>query len=116
MSGDPGKLAPILKIVPKASSETKATVLFLHSEVIGNYFLFLFITLVEFLCFRSKCLIKMTDRLKEVRQGLKERLVKLGTPGTWEHITNQNGMFSFTGLTSKYFLNHDNFYFFMKYY
>ncbi|PSN48874.1 hypothetical protein C0J52_09655 [Blattella germanica] len=48
-----------------------------------------------------ECLKKMVTRLKSVRQGLKERLLKLGTPGTWEHITDQIGMFSFTGLTRK---------------
>jgi aspartate/tyrosine/aromatic aminotransferase len=30
---------------------------------------------------------------------LKEALVKNGAPGTWNHITDQIGMFSFTGLT-----------------
>jgi hypothetical protein len=44
----------------------------------------------------------MVKRLKVVRQGLKERLDELGTPGNWNHITTQTGMFSFTGLTSKY--------------
>jgi aspartate aminotransferase len=44
----------------------------------------------------------MVKRLKVVRQGLKERLDELGTPGNWNHITAQTGMFSFTGLTGKY--------------
>jgi aspartate aminotransferase len=52
-------------------------------------------------CFRLECLQTMVKRLKMVRQGLKERLEKLGTPGDWNHITTQTGMFSFTGLTSK---------------
>ncbi|XP_076045134.1 aspartate aminotransferase, cytoplasmic-like [Oratosquilla oratoria] len=43
----------------------------------------------------------MSDRIKEMRAGLKERLIKLGTPGTWEHITDQFGMFSFTGLSAE---------------
>ncbi|XP_076045136.1 aspartate aminotransferase, cytoplasmic-like isoform X2 [Oratosquilla oratoria] len=43
----------------------------------------------------------MSDRFKEMRAGLKERLIKLGTPGTWEHITNQTGMLSFTGLSAE---------------
>ncbi|XP_076045137.1 aspartate aminotransferase, cytoplasmic-like [Oratosquilla oratoria] len=43
----------------------------------------------------------MSDRIKEMRTGLKERLIKLGTPGTWEHITDQIGMFSFTGLSAE---------------
>ncbi|KAJ9591622.1 hypothetical protein L9F63_001836 [Diploptera punctata] len=49
----------------------------------------------------QKCLRKMAEQLKEVRQALKDRLVKLGTPGSWEHITEQKGMFSFTALTRK---------------
>lgn len=40
----------------------------------------------------------MADRIISMRQGLRERLQKLGTPGTWDHITQQIGMFSFTGL------------------
>ncbi|GFG37319.1 hypothetical protein Cfor_03257 [Coptotermes formosanus] len=48
----------------------------------------------------------MVKRLQAVRQGLKQRLEKLGTPGNWNHITAQTGMFSFTGLTSKYALWH----------
>jgi len=40
----------------------------------------------------------MANRIKAMRQGLRDRLEKLGTPGTWHHITDQIGMFSFTGL------------------
>lgn len=41
----------------------------------------------------------MADRIIGMRTGLRERLEKLGTPGKWNHITDQIGMFSFTGLT-----------------
>ncbi|OJJ43094.1 hypothetical protein ASPZODRAFT_146392 [Penicilliopsis zonata CBS 506.65] len=41
----------------------------------------------------------MSSRIKAMRQALYKELVKLQTPGTWEHIVNQNGMFSYTGLT-----------------
>ncbi|KAJ5642029.1 hypothetical protein N7490_006029 [Penicillium lividum] len=41
----------------------------------------------------------MSGRILEMRAGLRERLEKKGTPGSWEHITSQIGMFSFTGLT-----------------
>ncbi|GLI78692.1 aspartate aminotransferase, cytoplasmic [Penicillium ochrochloron] len=41
----------------------------------------------------------MSGRIQEMRRGLRERLEKLGTPGTWDHITTQIGMFSFTGLS-----------------
>ncbi|XP_026079547.1 aspartate aminotransferase, cytoplasmic-like [Carassius auratus] len=43
----------------------------------------------------------MADRVLLMRAQLKEKLKALGTPGTWEHITEQIGMFSFTGLNSK---------------
>ena len=36
-----------------------------------------------------------------MRALLKETLVKIGTKGNWDHVTNQIGMFSFTGLTPK---------------
>lgn len=44
----------------------------------------------------------MADRIIAMRHGLRERLEKLGTPGTWNHITDQIGMFSFTGLNGKH--------------
>lgn len=47
----------------------------------------------------KKCLKVMVDRIQAMRTGLKERLQKLGTPGNWDHITNQIGMFSYLGLT-----------------
>lgn len=43
----------------------------------------------------------MSDRIKQMRSGLYERLLRLGTPGTWEHIVNQIGMFSYTGLNER---------------
>lgn len=42
----------------------------------------------------------MADRIIDMRQKLRELLEKKHkTPGSWEHITRQIGMFSFTGLT-----------------
>merc|ERR1712066_445604 len=41
----------------------------------------------------------MADRVLEVRSLLRRGLEKKGTPGTWNHITDQIGMFSFTGLS-----------------
>ncbi|KAJ5981156.1 Aspartate aminotransferase cytoplasmic [Penicillium canescens] len=43
----------------------------------------------------------MSGRIQEMRRGLRERLENRGTPGTWDHITTQIGMFSFTGLNEK---------------
>jgi len=45
------------------------------------------------------CIQTMADRIIAMRAGLRERLEKLGTPGQWNHITEQIGMFSFTGLS-----------------
>lgn len=41
----------------------------------------------------------MAGRIISMRKGLRERLEALGTPGSWNHITDQIGMFSFTGLS-----------------
>jgi len=43
-------------------------------------------------------LLAMSVRIQEMRKALKGELIKLGTPGNWDHITSQIGMFSFTGL------------------
>ena len=44
-------------------------------------------------------LVTMSSRIIKMRNELKAKLVALGTPGTWDHITSQSGMFSFTGLS-----------------
>ncbi|XP_059179795.1 aspartate aminotransferase, cytoplasmic [Centropristis striata] len=43
----------------------------------------------------------MADRVLLMRAQLKAKLQALGTPGTWDHITEQIGMFSFTGLNPR---------------
>ena len=43
----------------------------------------------------------MSGRIIEMRKALRSKLEELGTPGTWNHITDQIGMFSFTGLTEQ---------------
>ncbi|KAF4766077.1 hypothetical protein HAV15_010754 [Penicillium sp. str.  len=43
----------------------------------------------------------MSGRILDMRQGLRDRLEKRGTPGSWDHITSQIGMFSFTGLSEE---------------
>ncbi|XP_059485108.1 aspartate aminotransferase, cytoplasmic [Neocloeon triangulifer] len=48
------------------------------------------------------CIKTMAERIIAMRKGLRERLEKLGTPGTWNHITDQIGMFSYTGLQQKH--------------
>lgn len=41
----------------------------------------------------------MADRIIKMRALLKENLEKLGSKRNWNHITDQIGMFAFTGLT-----------------
>lgn len=43
----------------------------------------------------------MVSRIKSMRKRLYELLVELGTPGNWEHVITQIGMFSYTGMTVK---------------
>ncbi|XP_046667734.1 aspartate aminotransferase, cytoplasmic [Homalodisca vitripennis] len=59
------------------------------------------------------CIKTMSGRILEMRQALRDRLEKLGTPGTWEHITRQIGMFSYTGLNQRqveHLVNHYHIY------
>ena len=44
---------------------------------------------------------EMSGRIISMRTALREKLESMKTPGTWKHITEQIGMFSFTGLTEK---------------
>lgn len=46
-------------------------------------------------------LITMSSRIGEMRKALVAELQRLNTPGTWTHITEQQGMFSFTGLSTE---------------
>ena len=41
----------------------------------------------------------MAERIISVRQSLKEKLESLGSPHKWDHITEQIGMFCFSGMT-----------------
>lgn len=44
-------------------------------------------------------LVKVTKRITDMRLLLRSKLEDIDTPGTWDHITSQIGMFSFTGLS-----------------
>jgi len=46
-------------------------------------------------------LLTMSGRITQVRHLLFSELQKLGTPGRWNHITEQIGMFTYTGLNEK---------------
>ena len=41
----------------------------------------------------------MVNRIMAMRKRLHEILVALGTPGNWDHVITQIGMFSYTGLS-----------------
>ncbi|XP_030748126.1 aspartate aminotransferase, cytoplasmic [Sitophilus oryzae] len=43
----------------------------------------------------------MSSRIIDMRKRLREELERLGAPGTWNHITEQIGMFSYTGLNAE---------------
>lgn len=37
----------------------------------------------------------MVVRMKEIRSAFREALEESGAPGTWNHVTDQSGMFIF---------------------
>jgi len=41
----------------------------------------------------------MSKRISDMRAALRKKVEELKTPGNWNHITDQIGMFTFTGLT-----------------
>uniref|UniRef100_A0A915AKZ3 Aspartate aminotransferase n=1 Tax=Parascaris univalens TaxID=6257 RepID=A0A915AKZ3_PARUN len=65
----------------------------------GAKIVHMILTTPEMLKKWHECIETMATRIKSMRTALRENLEKLNTPGKWEHITQQIGMFSFTGLT-----------------
>uniref|UniRef100_A0A8D2LKU9 aspartate transaminase n=1 Tax=Varanus komodoensis TaxID=61221 RepID=A0A8D2LKU9_VARKO len=62
-----------------------------------------------------ECLQTLVKRIMLIREKLKEKLRILGTPGSWEHITEQSGVYSFTGLLPsqvEYLARHKHIYLF----
>lgn len=49
----------------------------------------------------NKSIQIMANRIKSMRRLLYTELVRLGKPGNWNHIVDQIGMFSYTGLTGE---------------
>lgn len=61
----------------------------------------------------EKEVFAVSDRIKKMRKLLKEELEAIQTPGNWDHIVSQIGMFSYTGLTpkqSEYLMNKHHIY------
>merc|ERR1719300_1878495 len=48
----------------------------------------------------SKQVVTMASRIKEMRLKMFEKLRQKKVPGNWNHILQQIGMFSFTGLNA----------------
>ncbi|SCU77823.1 LAFA_0A03532g1_1 [Lachancea sp. 'fantastica'] len=44
-------------------------------------------------------MVTMSSRIIKMRHRLRDGLISLKTPGSWDHIVEQTGMFSYTGLT-----------------
>ena len=57
-------------------------------------------TLVLLIC-RRETLKSMAGRILNCRKLLHEKLRLLGTPGSWNHLEDQKGMFGFTGLSGE---------------
>ncbi|EMR09785.1 hypothetical protein PNEG_01968 [Pneumocystis murina B123] len=49
----------------------------------------------------KKNILEISNRIKEIRKLFYQELIRLGTPGSWEHIINQVGMFSYLSLSEK---------------
>lgn len=43
----------------------------------------------------------MAQRIKDMRVALKEEILKCGSTKNWDHITNQIGMFAYTGISGE---------------
>ncbi|AMD21779.1 HFL077Wp [Eremothecium sinecaudum] len=46
-------------------------------------------------------MVTMSTRIKKMRHMLRDKLLALRTPGNWDHIVEQCGMFSYTGLSKE---------------
>ncbi|CEP63592.1 aspartate transaminase AAT2 LALA0_S08e06106g [Lachancea lanzarotensis] len=46
-------------------------------------------------------MVTMSSRIIKMRHLLRDALVSLKTPGNWDHIVDQTGMFSYTGLSAE---------------
>lgn len=71
-----------------------------NSELIGNNY-YIYIVLYKsdiFILCRLTEVKGMADRIISVRTKLRDNLKKEGSSRNWEHITNQIGMFCYTGM------------------
>lgn len=50
---------------------------------------------------RKQSLKGLVENIMLIKEKVKEKLRLLGTPGSWDHITDQNGPHSYLGLNCK---------------
>lgn len=50
---------------------------------------------------RKQSLKEVAENIMMIKEKVKEKLRLLGTPGSWDHITHQNGTHSYLGLSCK---------------
>lgn len=50
---------------------------------------------------RKQSLKELVENIMLIKEKVKEKLRLLGTPGSWDHITDQNGPQSYLGLNCK---------------
>jgi aspartate aminotransferase len=50
---------------------------------------------------RLACVKQMTDRIRSMRVALHAKLIELQTPGSWEHLLTQIGMFSYLDINGR---------------
>ena len=54
-----------------------------------------------FTCVEQEELQGMASRITRMRSLLRGELERVEAPGSWNHITDQIGMFAYTGLSAK---------------
>ncbi|KTW28067.1 hypothetical protein T552_01929 [Pneumocystis carinii B80] len=59
-------------------------------------------------------ILEMWGRIRKMRELFYQELIKLGTPGSWDHIIKQVGMFSYLNMSEKHIRRlHDEFHIYM---
>lgn len=99
-----------LTVVQKDSSKTAAIVsqmsllvrgMYSNPPAYGSQIVSKVLNTPELKAEWMQCIQTMSSRIIRMRKMLYDALVELKTPGTWEHIIQQIGMFSYTGLNEE---------------
>jgi len=69
------------------------------------FFVFLKLFIYLFKLLRLVNVKEMAGRIKSMRHALYDQLIEKKTPGKWDHILSQIGMFTFTGLSGFLFFS-----------